>query len=62
VTRPFRRYKTFLPCDLDLGVRPIFENPNLSHIFFMIDTGALIFHMNEPSVSEQKIDVLTLVI
>jgi hypothetical protein len=53
VTRPFRRYQHFWPCDLDLGVWPSFSlffflNFNLGHNFWMISSRALIFYMNIP--------------
>ena len=40
--------KTFLllPCDLDLGVWPIFENFNLANNFWTVSARALIFNMS----------------
>ena len=46
VIRPFRGYHYFLPCGLDLGVWPIFENSNLANNFWTVSARALIFHMN----------------
>ena len=48
VIRPFRGYHYFWPCDLDLGVRPIFENFNLAYNFWTVGARALIFHMSIP--------------
>ena len=36
VIRPFRGYHNFLPCDLDLGVDPFFENFNLGYNFWTV--------------------------
>ena len=47
-TRPFFWYQHFLPCDLDLGVWPIFKNFNLGYNFWMVGDRAFIFHMYIP--------------
>ena len=40
VTRPFRGYHYFLPCDLDPGVWDIFENVNLANNFWSVSARA----------------------
>ena len=46
VIRRFCGYHYFFPCDLDLGVWPIFENFNLANNFWTVSARALIFHMS----------------
>ena len=48
VTRPFRGYKHFWHCDLDLGVGLLFENVNLAYEFLSLSVRVFIFHMNIP--------------
>jgi hypothetical protein len=49
MSSPFYGYKTFLPCDLDLGAWPTYWNFNLDRIFWIVGTRALIFHTRVPS-------------
>ena len=44
--RHFRGYLFFLPCDLDLGDKPIFENFNLANNFCTLSARAVVFHMS----------------
>ena len=44
--RPFLENHFLLPCDLDLGVWPIFENFNLANNFWTVSARALIFNMS----------------
>ena len=46
VTRPFRGYHDFWPCDLDVNL--FFENYNLANNFWTVSASALIFHMTIP--------------
>ena len=48
VIRPFRGFHNFVPCDLDLGVGPIFWNFNLAYNFWTVGARALIFHLSIP--------------
>ena len=49
VIRPFRGYHYFWPCDLDLGVWPIFKkNFNIAYNFWTVSARGLIFHMSIP--------------
>ena len=48
VIRAFCGYNYVWPCDLDLGVWPIFKNFNLANNFWIVSARALIFHMSIP--------------